>query len=359
MTHALPSSFLETPFAVSLQKDKEAALLPILKELTRHHIHNNDAYAKIVALSFPHYEQAKTFADLPYLPVSLFKHRRLSSVPDDTLKLIVQSSGTNASGHSQISLDKDTAQKTAQSLAAIIKDRVSPKRLPMLIVDTPSTLKSGGELSARSAAILGLMPFGHAHCFALRDDLSLDEEKVSDFLSKHGVGDFLIYGFTFLIWEKLLPYCQRGMHDFSHATLIHSGGWKHLAAQSVDHTAFARSFAQSAKLKCIINFYGMAEMPGVIFPDHGDGLLIPPAFSAALIRDPQTLTPLPEGQVGLVQTFNPLATSFPGHSLLTEDLGSWHSTPQGIALRIHGRVPRAALRGCSDVIASSAGKALT
>ncbi|MDX9689458.1 MAG: acyl-protein synthetase [Alphaproteobacteria bacterium] len=344
--------FLERPFDTTLQSNKEVALLPILKTLTHHHMQSCAAYAKIIALSFPDYEEATNLAELPYLPVSLFKHRRLNSVPESIHTLTVQSSGTSAKGQSQITLDKETAQATAQSLAAIIKDRISPSRLPMLIIDAPSTLKSGGALSARSAAILGLMPFGHAHCFALRDDLTLDEEKVSAFLSRYGAGNFLVYGFTFLVWDKLLPYCKNTNCDFSHATLIHSGGWKHLSTLAVDHDAFALAFAQTAKLKQIVNFYGMAEMPGVIYPDHGDGLLIPPAFSCVIIRDPQTLAPLSEGEIGLVQTFNPLATSFPGHSLLTEDLGSWHKTPHGLALRIHGRVPRAALRGCSDVIAS-------
>ena len=48
--------------------------------------------------------------------------------------------------------------------------------------------------------------------------------------------------------------------------------------------------------------------------------------------------------------------SYPGHSLLTEDLGVVETEDAGLGgwngagIRILGRVPTAELRGCSDVI---------
>ena len=59
----------------------------------------------------------------------------------------------------------------------------------------------------------------------------------------------------------------------------------------------------------------------------------------------------------MIQTVSMLPTSYPGHSLLTEDLGVIERIDQaglpgcgrlGKAFRILGRVPRAELRGCSD-----------
>ena len=53
-----------------------------------------------------------------------------------------------------------------------------------------------------------------------------------------------------------------------------------------------------------------------------------------------------------------LPTSYPGHSILTEDLGVIERVDggpgerQGNALRILGRLPRAELRGCSDTHAA-------
>jgi hypothetical protein len=55
-----------------------------------------------------------------------------------------------------------------------------------------------------------------------------------------------------------------------------------------------------------------------------------------------------------------LPTSYPGHSLLTEDLGIIHGADlsgtvmKGRSFEILGRVPRAELRGCSDTFQTRA-----
>ena len=63
---------------------------------------------------------------------------------------------------------------------------------------------------------------------------------------------------------------------------------------------------------------------------------------------------MPDGEVGLVQVVSCLPTSYPGHSLLTEDLGVIRGVDdprlgmKGRFFEILGRVPQAELRGCSD-----------
>ena len=113
-------------------------------------------------------------------------------------------------------------------------------------------------------------------------------------------------------------------------------------------------------LTSIHNFYGMVEQIGSIFLEGPDGLLYPPNFADVIIRDPITWQPLPLGQPGIIQMLSLLPTSYPGHSLLTEDVGVIEKIGSGIdgwrgkGLRVIGRVPKAELRGCSDVIAAAA-----
>ena len=88
-----------------------------------------------------------------------------------------------------------------------------------------------------------------------------------------------------------------------------------------------------------------------------DGHLHPPNFADLIIRDPRTFAELPPGREGLIQALSILPRSYPGHSLLTEDVGIVHADrskdPQmGKAFSILGRLPRSELRGCSDVIAA-------
>ncbi len=323
-------------------------LFPLLKELTHSHASYCSAYKKIIDVAFPSYKKAQTLADLPYLPVSLFKHRKLRSIPKDQVRFSIQSSGTTTAQKSQVALDKETARLTARALSSILRQIIGPKRLPLLYIDSQSALSSHDGMGARAAALLGLMPFGFDHCFMLNDDLSPNQEKLDSFLNKYKGQEILIYGFTSLIWEGLKPICQTHKIDLSKATLLHSGGWKHLANQNISHTTFNEELLNLTGIKKITNFYGMAEMPGVIFPENDQGSLTIPTFSSVLIRNPHTLEIVPDGHEGLIQTFNPLAHSFPGHTLLTEDIG----IKEKDTLRVIGRAPKAELRGCSDVIAS-------
>ena len=73
-----------------------------------------------------------------------------------------------------------------------------------------------------------------------------------------------------------------------------------------------------------------------------------------LVRDPQTLALQPVGEPGLLQVLSALPQSYPGHSLLTEDLGvllGEDDCPCGRPGRyftVLGRQRGAEVRGCSD-----------
>jgi hypothetical protein len=103
----------------------------------------------------------------------------------------------------------------------------------------------------------------------------------------------------------------------------------------------------------------MVEQVGSVFLEGEDGYLYAPNFADVLVRDPMTFEELPTGETGVLQVLSALPHSYPGHSLLTEDLGVIRSIDassggrQGKAFSVLGRLPRAELRGCSDVIASA------
>ena len=103
----------------------------------------------------------------------------------------------------------------------------------------------------------------------------------------------------------------------------------------------------------------MVEQIGSIFVEGDDGLLYPPNYSHVIVRNPETFEPCEVGEEGLVQVLSLIPRSYPGHSLLTEDIGVVEKVSDtgrftGSGLRILGRLKKAELRGCSDVIASEA-----
>jgi len=340
------------------QAEKERILLGELNRLHDHHRRHSAEYARVTEILFPRTAAPATLAELPYLPVGLFKERLFSSVPKEKVFKVLQSSGTTGQTPSRITLDHETALLQTQALACIMTHVLGPERLPMLLIESPDVIRDRTQFSARGAGLLGMMNFGRQHCYALDSDLRLRLPEVRDFLARFGKGKFLIFGFTDLVWSAFLEPIQSLGLDLSNGILIHSGGWKKLQEQAVSADQFRAAFREATGLGRIHNFYGMVEQVGSIFLEGDDGNFYPPTFADVIIRDPQTFEELPPGQTGVVEVLSLLPRSYPGHALLTEDLGVVHAIDPlggnrlGKSFSILGRIPRAELRGCSDVIAA-------
>lgn len=350
--------FISVPQFSLRQPAKEAALTECLNALTNHHRANCQDYARLLSVIWPDSGAAVTLADVPFVPVSLFKTHRLASVPDDKIFKTLTSSGTTGQQVSQIVLDAETARRQTIALSKIMTSVLGPERLPMIIVDSESVLKDRLRFNARAAGVLGMMNFGRSHFYALDAEMNLREAELRAFLEKHSGKPFLIFGFTFMVWQYFFSRIENSGFDLSHGILVHSGGWKKLIEMAVTNEEFRRRFLDSTGLRRIYNFYGMAEQVGSVFLEGDDGFLYPPNFADVIIRDPQTFREQPVGVPGVIQVLSILPLSYPGHSILTEDLGVIRGIDDSTCGRsgkyfsVIGRVPAAELRGCSDVHAS-------
>jgi hypothetical protein len=302
---------------------------------------------------------AVSIEEVPYLPVSLFKAMDLRSVSSDQVRVTLTSSGTTGQRTSRIAVDAETSLRQQRALGAVMKTAYGPKRLPMLVVDTSDVFKRPDLMSARGAGVLGMMRFGRDHAFALKSDLTVDRPAIDGFLARHGQEPFAIFGFTYMVWQYLYEQLRVDAPDLSSGILVHSGGWKKLAEKAVGNEEFRRRLKDQFGLHQVFNFYGMVEQIGSAFLEGADGLLYPPNFADVLVRDPRTWEHLPIGKEGVVQVLSLVPRSYPGHSLLTEDLGIVEAIDGGAGgrlgkgIRILGRVPKSELRGCSDVFAAS------
>jgi hypothetical protein len=337
------------------QAEKEKVLLEELSGLVKHHQERCEPYARILAANG--YAGADSVAELPWLPVRLFKNLELKSIADDEVFKVLTSSGTTGEV-SKIYLDKAAAATQTRQLAATVQTVLGPKRLPMLLVDTKAMLKDRKSFSARGAGVLGMSTFGRDHVWALDNDGVVDLSALRGFLQKHGGEPFLIFGFTYLVWLHLYEVARENGLDLSNGILIHSGGWKKLVDQAVSPEEFRRRLA-GVGLTRAHNFYGMVEQIGTIFLEGpSGGSLYCPDFADVVVRDPRTWAELPPGQPGLLEVVSTLPTSYPGHVLLTEDLGVVHGIDDGDwpgkRFSVLGRLPRAEARGCSDTYKEAA-----
>ena len=204
------------------QSARESLLLKELSGLVDHHRAHCAPYDRILSASG--FSSADSVAELPWLPVRLFKNLELKSIPDDEVFKVLTSSGTTGEV-SRIYLDKAAAATQTRQLGATLQTVLGPKRLPMLLVDTKALLKDRRSFSARGAGVLGMATFGRDHVWALDSESQVDLPAVRAFLEQHGDAPFLIFGFTYLVWLHLYEVARDNGLDLGNGILIHSGGW--------------------------------------------------------------------------------------------------------------------------------------
>ncbi|HWC55343.1 MAG TPA: acyl-protein synthetase [Sphingomicrobium sp.] len=359
MIAQLAESLAAAPYSLNAGT-RERLMLGGVNALTEMHYERCVPYQRIVHGYWGGKTSFETLEEVPYLPVSIFKTQLMQSVPDSDVKLTLTSSGTTGQAVSRIPLDAESSSIQQRALASSLRHVLGNERLPMLVIDTDQVFKDPKMMSARGAGVLGLMRYGRSHSFALRPTLEPDVEEIKRFLDHLEGRPFFMFGFTFLVWTSFYEKLRDEGLDLSAGVLIHSGGWKKMAERAVGNSVFRAALGDAFGLTRIHNFYGMVEQIGSIFLEGPEELLYPPNFADLIIRDPRTLEPLPNGSTGLVQLFSLLPHSYPGHSILTEDLGAIESVSTGTdgwagkGLRIEGRLPRAEVRGCSDVIGMAA-----
>ena len=109
--------------------------------------------------------------------------------------------------------------------------------------------------------------------------------------------------------------------NLENAFLLHGGGWKKLENERVSNDSFKARMKRVTGCSRVHNYYGMVEQTGTIFIECDHGNMHAAAQSDAITRDPVTHRPLPHAATGLIQVFSSIQESYPGHSILTEDLG--------------------------------------
>ena len=355
------------PQYAMMQADKDALLVSILRVLCRDVARRCPPYGRFLQRLGPAPDTWRTVADVPPLPVAMFKRFLLSAVPPEKVVRQLQSSSTTGQQPSRITIDKTTAFRQGRALTSILKEHIGPRRRPFLVLDAAESVAAGDSLTARGAAIRGLANFGSPTVFGMRmlpcGDLEPDWETLGAFFAEYGNDPVLLFGFTFIVWTRfVLQAQQRGLKFRApRAVLLHSGGWKKLRSRAVSKQEFNRLSADL--LDCdpqnVLDFYGMIEQTGTVFVDCEAGNKHAPAFADVIIRRPHTLAPVDVGETGIIELASVLPTSYPGQTLITDDQGTLVGVDhcpcgrKGSYFRFTQRIERVELRGCGDTFAQS------
>lgn len=341
--------------------EKRALLTKRLVELTEHHRANCAAYANMLDTIGFDAQRVSSIEELPFIPVRLFKELELRSIPREQVFKTLTSSGTTGQAVSKIYLDMETSMLHQKVMLRILAEFLGKKRLPFLAIETPSVMKDRKQFSARGATLIGLSILAKDTTYALNDDMSLNLEAVQGFLEKYGGQPFLTFGMTFMVWQHFYQQLvERGVTlDMSNGWLMTSGGWKKLQNMSVSQEEFRARLSAVTNLKNYLDQYGMAEQSGANYETCECGHMHASIYSDVIFRDFRDLSVCPVGTPGIVQVVSALESSYPGHSLLTEDTGvllGEDDCPcgrKGKYFRLLGRIKQAEVRGCSDTYAAA------
>ena len=313
-------------------------------------------------------EQLRTSEDLarlPFLPALFFKRHALFSMPEWRMPMKVTSSGTSGS-FSQIGFD-----------------------LGCILAEVPMVLKIGWKHKLLSpipanCVVLGYKPNRNNRTGVTKTMMGLtfyappirrtfalhyqngqyvpDLDRVIRDLERYARSPFptRIIGFPSYLWFGLKRMEELGVSVKLRpgSMVMLGGGWKQHYAQQVDKQELYDLVYKVLGIpeENIHESFGAVEHP--IFyntcPNHHFHV---PVYSRVIIRDVNTLEPVPMGQVGLVNLFSPLMKATPTLSVVTDDLGTL--TPgcqcgcgiQSPYLTILGRV------GLTDITTCAAGAA--
>lgn len=334
----------------------DEVLLREMQELTEWHLAGCPAYRAM----WPDFSAPNSLAELPFVHVGVFKHIPLQTNGEGITHQRVLKSSSTSGVSSRIPLDTRSGELQARASVAVLEDLVGKDKRPLLVTDSAKSLMQRGEVSARVTAAMSLRPLSTEMHFLMAsadNPASLDWALVESLCAKSP--RLLVYGFTWILWkgwvDATIPDSAKAALSKTQIHFVHSGGWKKLETLKVDRETFdGRLLGLVAEGSRVVDFYGLVEQVGMIYPLCEAGFRHMPRWGAAMARDPWTLEPLAAGKEGMLQLMNPLAYGAPYHSVLTEDMGcvlegDCPCGRLGQRFQLLGRMPKAEVRGCANV----------
>lgn len=296
-------------------------------------------------------------ANMPFIMVHLFKQFELKSCPDAQVALNLTSSGTSGQ-KSQIFLDqaslarvKKLAYQIHKSLGMCSEEEVhyvcftyDPKVADHL--GTAFTDELLTSFTQKSSVFYTIQwdPVKQDFFFNLKETA----KRLVD-LSKQSKPVRLL-GFPAHMAE-LIKKESINITLPKNSWVQTGGGWKAAAEGAMTKFEFREFIATHLGIPSGNNrdMFGMVEH-GIPYCDCAKGSLHIPNYARVIIRNPKSLDPVPDGEVGLIQFICSYLSSYPSLSLLTTDwgrIGTCDCLIGGKTIEILGRAGVKKHKGCA------------
>jgi len=330
------NSFKKELFSEEVKGDFEALALSLYK----YQVANNKIYQLYVKSLRIDFEQARTLEDIAFLPIELFKTRKIIS-GDEKWEIVFHSSGTsgeNVSKHYVKSIDLyqrsfirgfelEYGNIDEYIILAILPNYHENPNSSLIYMIDEMIKRSGDSCSG----------------YYLHNDNKLYETIKRSSKKKK---KFLVFGVSF----ALLDSCRLGINKINaeNLLLMETGGMKGRRKEMVRselHNKLMKGFG----VNNVHSEYGMTELLSQSY-SKGDGLFKSPPWKKILIREiNDPLSFVKDGNTGGINIID-LANIHSCAFIATNDLGKKKSDG---TFEVLGRFDNSDLRGCSLLVAES------
>ena len=291
-----------------------------------------------------------------FIHANLFKDSKLVSIDlNDSQILKMTSSGTTGK-RSNIYTDRLTRVNQQRALIKIFSDafEISIKEKFKYYVVASKDELNQFVFDAQKAAIKGFSLFAKEKIYLLDNNNNIIPKVLEQL--KNEKNKFLIFGFTSKVYLNLLEYLKKNKISINaeNGLLLHGGGWKKMEKFKINNDIFKKEIEEFFPGIICKNYYGMIEQTGSIFMECSEGFFHSNDFADICIRN-NNLEIQENNKPGFIQSISILPKSYPGHSILTEDVGICYGKDtckcggKGRYFKVLGRLKKSQLRGCSDV----------
>lgn len=355
---------VKNPYSV----DTDVLFFDAMKENAMFQYEHCPEYAKILDAFRINPEELSDYNDLvklPVLPTLTFKRRRLFSMPKNKLLIKATSSGTKGR-FSEIAFELSGLFCGLKMSIRILRERKLFSVVPCHYIVLGYKHHRGNRTAVTKTAFLAtLFTPALTRTYALKyvnDRYQPDLDGVIEAIVRHSKSRFPLRfmgfpSYTYFVM-KLMDERKIYVKLRPGSKLMLGGGWKQFYAEQVDKQIF---YALAKKVfglddRDIVEYFGAVEHP-ILYCDCPEHHFHVPVYSRVIIRDVDTLEPLENGKMGLVNLMTPMVKATPILSIMTDDLGILHDAEECSCgtktpyLEIIGRV------GLTDIKTCAAGAA--
>lgn len=335
--------------------------LNAVKENFQFQYEHCEAYKKIAdqqKISADRLHNINDIAKLPCIPTLLFKHHKLKSAP---ALIRATSSGTSGS-FSDIGFETSgllCALKMTLKIAPM-RNLISPIPCHYIIMGyKPHRSNHTAVTKTAYGATLFAPAISRKYILKYKNGAyTPDFESIISAVKKLNNSAFPVrfMGFPSYTYFLLKMLDEKGIYVKlkKGSKIMLGGGWKQFYAEQVDKASFYNLAQKVLGINDsdIVEFFGAVEHP-ILYCDCPNHHFHIPTYSRVIIRNVDSLEPVSEGTIGLVNLITPLVNATPILSIMTDDLGVLHNGSKcgcGIKtpyLEIIGRVAPTDIKTCA------------